>query len=266
MAGEILLSNLINPEVIGSRLDEKLVDMVKFAPLARIGYDLQGSPGNTITVPFWNYIGDATSVAEATAIGLSTIAQSTRQATVSKIGKAVEISDEAVLNGLGDVVSESERQIGMSIAQKIDADCLTAMATATQTQAGVFSTDVVADGLVKFGEDIDEATYLVINPTQYAILRKDDDFVHIGNGAVKVSGTVGQIYGCTVVVSNKLAGATVSYLVREGALGIEMKRGLSVESDRDILKKTTVISADTHYVAYLRDDNKIVKLTGAVQE
>lgn len=263
MAGEILLQNLINPEVIGSRLDLKLVDMIKFSPLARIGYDLQGTSGNTITVPFWSYIGDATVVAEATPIGLTTLSQSTAQATVIKAGKAVEISDESVLSGLGDVVSEAERQLGMSIAQKIDADCLTAMSGATQTQSGVFSKDVVADGLVKFGEDIDENTYLVINPTQYSILRKDDDFVHIGNGAVKVSGTVGQIFGCTVVVSNKLAGGTVSYLVREGALGIEMKRGVAVEADRDILKKTTVISADAHYVAYLRDDNNIVKLLGA---
>jgi len=260
---ETLLNNLINPEVIGARLELKLVDMIKFAPLARIGYDLQGTAGNTITVPYWAYIGDATEVAEATAIGTSVMSQSSLQATIIKAGKAVEITDESVLSGLGDVIGEAERQLGMSIAQKIDNDVLTAMATATMTQAGAFSTDTVANGLVKFGEDLDETTYLVINPTQYATLRKDDDFVHIGNGQVKVTGTVGQIYGCTVVVSNKLEGATVSYLVREGAVGIEMKRGLNVETDRDILKKTTILSADAHYVAYKRNDNKIVKLLGA---
>lgn len=260
---ETLLNNLINPEVIGARLELKLVSMVKFAPLARIGYELQGTAGNTITVPYWAYIGDATEVTEATAIGTSVMSQSSLQATIIKAGKAVEITDESVLSGLGDVIGESERQLGMSIAQKIDNDVLTAMSTATMTQAGVFSTDVVANGLVKFGEDLDETTYLVINPTDYATLRKDDDFVHIGNGAVKVTGTVGQIYGCTVVVSDKLAGATVGYLVREGAVGIEMKRGLNVETDRDILKKTTILSADAHYVAYKRNDNKIVKLLGA---
>lgn len=263
MAGEILLQNMINPEVIGARMNLKMVDMIKFSPLAEVGYDLQGSAGNTITVPFWTYIGDATQVNEATAIGLSTLTQSTAQATVIKAGKAVEISDEAILSGLGDVVGEAERQLSMSIAQKIDGDVLTALSGATQVQTGVFSKDVVADALVKFGEDIDENTYLLINPAAYAILRKDADFVHIGNGEVKISGTVGQIFGCTVVVSNKLAGGTVGYLVRAGAVGIEMKRGLAVETDRDILKKTTVISADAHYVAYLRDDNKIVKLTGA---
>lgn len=257
------LNNLINPEVIGARLELKLVDMVKFAPFARIGFELQGTAGNTITVPYWAYIGDATTVGEGVAIGTSVMSQSSLQATIIKAGKAVEITDESVLSGLGDVIGEAENQLGISIAQKIDNDVLTAMATATMTQAGAFDTDVVANGLVKFGEDLDEATYLVINPTQYALLRKDDDFVHIGNGEVKITGTVGQIYGCTVVVSNKLAGGTVSYLVREGAIGIEMKRGLGVETDRDILKKTTVISADAHYVAYKRNDNKIVKLLGA---
>jgi hypothetical protein len=51
------------------------------------------------------------------------------------------------------------------------------------------------------------------------------------------------------------------YLIREGALGIEIKRGVSMETDRDILAKTTVVSADAHYVAYLRDANKAVKIT-----
>lgn len=258
----ILTNDLINPEVIASRLELKLVDMVKFSPLAEIGYNLQNTPGSTITVPYWTYVGDAEVIPENTAMGLSTLSQSTLQATVYKAGKAVEISDEAVLNGLGDVVSEAENQIGKAMAQKLDNDVLTALDTASVVQSGEFSKDVVADALVHFGEDIDEQTYLVLNPTDYAKLRKDDDFVHIGNGAVKISGTVGQIYGCTVVVSNKLAGGTASYLVRSGAVGIEMKRGVNMETDRDILKKTTVISGDIHYVAYKKNDNKMVKLSG----
>jgi len=39
-----------------------------------------------------------------------------------------------------------------------------------------------------------------------------------------------------------------------------MKREVMVEADRDILKKTNVISADVHYVAYLRDESKAVKI------
>jgi hypothetical protein len=42
------------------------------------------------------------------------------------------------------------------------------------------------------------------------------------------------------------------------ALTIYLKRDAATESDRDILAKTTVISADEHYVAVLSNDSKVV--------
>ena len=44
----------------------------------------------------------------------------------------------------------------------------------------------------------------------------------------------------------------------ESALTIYMKRNVEVEADRDILKKTTVISADEHYTVTLSNDSKVV--------
>lgn len=44
----------------------------------------------------------------------------------------------------------------------------------------------------------------------------------------------------------------------DAALTIYMKRDVQVETDRDILKKTTVISADEHYVAALSNPSKVV--------
>lgn len=45
------------------------------------------------------------------------------------------------------------------------------------------------------------------------------------------------------------------------ALTIYLKRNVEAESDRDILAKTTVISADEHYVAVLSNDSKVVLAT-----
>ena len=44
----------------------------------------------------------------------------------------------------------------------------------------------------------------------------------------------------------------------ETALTVYMKRNVNMESDRDILAKTTVISADEHYVVVLSNDSKVV--------
>lgn len=45
------LANIVNPEVMADMIDKKLVDAMKFAPLATVDTTLQGQPGNTIWLP-----------------------------------------------------------------------------------------------------------------------------------------------------------------------------------------------------------------------
>jgi len=40
-----------------------------------------------------------------------------------------------------------------------------------------------------------------------------------------------------------------------------MKRAVDVEAERDIVSKTTVLTADQHYGVHLADDSKAVKIT-----
>lgn len=48
------------------------------------------------------------------------------------------------------------------------------------------------------------------------------------------------------------------YSEEESALTIYMKRNVEIEADRDILAKTTVISADEHYTSVLTNESKVV--------
>lgn len=69
-------------------------------------------------------------------------------------------------------------------------------------------------------------------------------------------------YACPIVIvstedPNEAADAD-GVSEEEAALTIYMKRDVEIESDRDILAKTTVISADEHYTAVLSNESKVV--------
>lgn len=46
------LANLFNPQVVGDRINKKLWDFIRFAPLAVRDDTLVGRPGDTITLLF----------------------------------------------------------------------------------------------------------------------------------------------------------------------------------------------------------------------
>lgn len=262
------LANVIDPQVIGTMVEKKLVDAIKFAPLAVLDYTLEGRPGSTVTLPSYAYIGDAEEVAEGEEIPIAQLSESSTEVKIAKIGKGVEITDETVLSGHGNPLDRGASQIVTSISSKVDNMFLAALAgiaeNMTHTITGAFSADGVADALVKFGEDIEGDKVLLVSPEEYNVLRKNkDQWAGTGDiaGDILLKGTVGMVQGCQVVVSNKLRGKKAAYIVKPGALALYLKRDTLVEADRDIIHKTTVITADKHFAPYLYDASKAIKVT-----
>lgn len=269
--GMTKLANMVNPEVMAPMVSAKLEAALKFTPLCTVDNTLTGRPGSTVTLPKYAFIGTAADVAEGEAIPLEQMATSTATVTIKKAAKGVEITDEAVLSGYGDPLGEAAKQLGMSIADKVDNDALEALDGITEAMSFgdgslELGADLIADALVKFGEDIDGEKVLLIAPKQLAGLRKSEAWMKATDiGAdILIKGTVGMIHGCQVVLSNKIkaeAGKYTNFIVKPGALAIYMKRGVEIENDRDIVKKTTVITADEHYTVHIADDTKAIKIT-----
>lgn len=270
------LANLINPEVIADFVETKLTDKMLFTPLADIDYTLEGKPGDTLTFPVWNYIGDASVLSEASTVSIATLTQGSASVTVYKAAKGVEISDEAALSGLGDAIGEAADQIALSLANKIDNDMLTTLGTIgsamTYTTSGSTVTptgDDIADALELFGEDIEGVKAAIVPPKAYTALRKagksDGDWVPASEIAagIAIRGAVGEYQGCQIVVSNKLKTSGNIYIVKPGALRLVMKRGVLVETDRNILKFTNVITGSVHYATYLYNAAGAIKITHA---
>jgi len=269
------LSDLVNPEVMADMISAKLPNAIKFSPLAKIDTTLVGVPGDTITVPTFAYIGDASDVAEGVAAVPAVLTASTTTATVKKAVKAVDITDEAVLSGYGDPVGEAEKQLLMSVASKIDADCLTALGSATlisdQSLVGIISYDGIVDAIDLFQEEDYSNKVLFVHPSQVSQLRKDADFKSIDQYPLQtvMTGIIGSIAGCQVRPSNRIdnVGKYTNYIVKiendeneTKALTVYMKKDVSVETDRDILAKNTTIAADEHYTAVLSDASKVVEV------
>ena len=182
--------------------------------------------------------------------------------TVKKAAKSVEITDEAILSGHGNPIGEIADQLLLSLAVKIEKDCYTALEGATLTHTATVTAESIADAIGKFGEDLDESMQVFINPAEYTAIRKGAEFEPAVNVNGAIGGSIGYIYNAAVVVSNRVPAGT-AYIVKPGALGIELKRETRVEQDRDILAKTTVYAVDKHYAAYLRDKTKVVKIANA---
>ena len=148
---------------------------------------------------------------------------SQKEVAIKKAAKGVEITDEAVLSGLGDPIGEANRQLALAIVNKVDNDLLAAAQSATQaTVAGAFNGTVAGlqAGLDIFADEGDEPIVLFVHPNDAAALRLNagSTFLsgsELGANAI-VNGTYGEILGVQIVRSRKVAeGAPI--LVKRGA-------------------------------------------------
>lgn len=265
MANETKLSSIINPEVLANMIEGKLVNAMKFTPLCKVDNTLVGQPGNTVTLPQFAYIGDAADIGELEPYANAELTATTQQVTIKKIGKAVSISDEAILSGYGDPVGEIGDQLIVSLASKVDGDVLAALDNATLIHPVVSVTpNEINNALVKLGEDFEGDKYLFVSPHTYAALRDSSDWLPASEVAANliIAGTVGMIYGCVVVITNKIATTDKAYIVKPGAVALFMKRGVFLETFREQNDATT-FHANKHFAPYLYDSSKVVKLGAA---
>ena len=273
------IAQLVNPEVLADMVSAKLPKMIKFTPLAYVERELVGQPGNTVTVAKWVYSGDAKDITEGEAIVPDQLTTDKSTMTIKKAGKGVEVTDEALLSGYGDPLGQAAHQISLAIANKVDNDLVVEAKKATQYVDDAPTTGAALDKALAVFEDEEDARYVaLVNPKDAIDLRADTvkEWVRgseIGANIV-VSGTFGETHGVQIVRSKKVEkgkGFLVKVsavetdtddVAKYGAFVINLKRDVAIETDRDILKKTTVITGDEHYGVYLYDPTKVVKFGG----
>jgi len=271
-----MFNNEINEQVLSDLISSKIQSRMVVAPFARIDETLLGTPGDSIKVPQYTYIGDATAVAEGDEVSPSDLQASTTTVTVSKALKAVEITDEALITGYGNPVGEAAAQISKSIAAKLDSDALNVLLTATVKFDGTdnkIDYAGIVSALGMFNEEVNTEKVMFIHPEQMTDLRKDADFISADKymGNVMLTGEIGMIANTRIVVSNKVLkneenGTFTNPIVQlqvldeaeAPAVTVYLKRDTNVEVTRQALKRATDISVDKFYAVALSNDSKVV--------
>lgn len=202
------LAQLINPKVMTDMISAKLNKKIKTLKYAKIDTQLQGRVGNTITVPKFEYIGDAVDVAEGEEIPTRQLSVTSKSYTIKKIGIGGTITDEAVLSGYGDPVGELNGQIIKSIMAKCDDDAMDELCKAKTSYIAnkILSYTAIVDGVDLFEEEENAEKVIFVHPKQVTQLRKDPDFISkekYGND-VMANGEIGMVGGCRVVSSKKV--------------------------------------------------------------
>lgn len=258
-------SNQIIPEVLAPMMQAQLEKKLRFASFAEVDSTLQGQPGDTLTFPAFVYSGDAQVVAEGEKIPTDILETKKREAKIRKIAKGTSITDEALLSGYGDPQGEQVRQHGLAHANKVDNDVLEALMGAKLTvNADITILNGLQSAIDKFNDEDLEPMVLFINPLDAGKLRGDASTnftraTELGDDII-VKGAFGEALGAIIVRSNKLEAGT-AILAKKGAVKLILKRDFFLEVARDASTKTTALYSDKHYVAYLYDESKAVKIT-----
>lgn len=279
-----MLSDIINPQVMGDMIEAKIPHMLKFTPFAKVDTTLVGVPGDTKTVPSWNFVGAAEDVEEGAEITTKKLTAASTTFTIKKAMQSVGITQESINSGLGDPVGQAETQLAKAIALKVESDVLAAALTGSQTydgSAAVIKYSGIVDAVGVLNEEEITDKVLFVNPAQVTTLRKDGDFLSADKyqGGVAVSGEIGMIAGVRIVPSRQIvksgsntyvcpliklepASTDTEYAETElPAITIFLKKDTAVDAEWFPKKQTHDITAAKYYGVALTNAAKVVLAT-----
>lgn len=205
----LINGDVFDPEVVSDMINAKVEKKAVMTGYIKVDNTLVGTPGSTVTIPKWGYIGEAQDYAEGEPIDTSKMAFTTSEYGIKKIGKGVRLTDEAQLSGYGNPMGTATNQIALSISEKLDNDRVAVLyesPNVVDASTSVLKYASVVDGIDMFAEEEESKKVILIHSKQKTQLRKDPEFLAADKlGAdIMTTGAIGRIAGCDVVVSNKV--------------------------------------------------------------
>ena len=254
-------ADMLDPQVLAPMIGAQLQKLNVFSSIAPVDTTLESQPGDTITVPKYQYTGSATEYGEGEQINFDSLQYTTQQAKVKKIVSAYSISDEAAFLPYGDPKTEAARQMAMALATYVDDDILSTAKTAPIQVTGntpdqIDLIDNLEDSFANATNAVEGATYpqqgvLYVSYKDAAALRKaaGDNWARadqLGDN-VLINGGFGELLGWEIIRTAKLTKGH-ALAVKPGAMKTYIKRAPFVYSwydgDHQLNKTST-----TEYLA-----------------
>lgn len=221
--------------------------------------------GSQVKFPRWKPLGAMSDHTEGSSASTEELKTEMDYAVVQAGIKAVEIDDWAELAAGGDPSEEAGRQYAELSARYVDQKIIDELETTPLEEdlgAVTFSWDGFVDAITnQWGDSAyEEVGAIFVHSATMASLMKDDDFVRAGDRNLPdtmnpmVNGFVGVLGRYPVFVSDRLTNDGTDYTslaVKAGSIGLKFQRQLLVERDRDVLKKSWVLSGDVRFAAHL---------------
>lgn len=277
MANESIKStDLVVPEVFSSLVREQVQGKMLVKNFATVSNELQGVAGDTVKFPKWSLLSDAEEFTEeGFALSTDKLTQSVTEEKIKQVGKAVKVYDYALNVGLGDPIGESAEQIAEVIARKIDTDLINKAKTTPLTVSmsdSIIQIDDLYSVLSLYGDDAnveDFAGIVTHSKNRVAFYQMDEfvknDYSYNANNVngIQSNNMIGFFMGIPVYVSDKdtydsESGHAETLAIKKNSLGLVLKKDVNIETDRNILDKSTTISADTMYATALLNDAGVV--------
>lgn len=257
-------ANVIIPEVLADMISAQIPGKLALAGTEAVVTldNLEGKPGDTVKIPRWDAIGDFDELQEGVAMTPVSLASQYVSATVKEFGKAVEITERALLSSYKDPLRELSEQFAKYFARAVDRELIKVATTNVPTSnihtaLANITLDDILEAKFKWADEQDDAYALVVHPKVAQDLLKLQEFRTNSTLAadVIVKGSVGQIYGMPVFISRfvpVVQGTPAKYnniLLKRRALGLWYKKQLEVKTDEDIYGRVIAIAANTYFAA-----------------
>lgn len=276
-------TNVIIPEIMGPAIGARLDKALRLTTYAAVDDTLEGREGDEVTIPVWDYAGDAVEVPEGEEVPVSELACNVRKFKVKKAMKAFPITDEATESAFSDPGAEAERQILMSIKGKVEQDLIDACYggnVVTVEHNGALDYTAIVRAVAAFNFESNPDKVLFVHPDQEASMLLNPYFKDKSKfgGSVGIEGAIGKIAGCWIKKSKRVQYVeptsthggywrNVIVLIQNeklededptAALTIYTKKGITLETQRDAMNQTEAIVGSKHYIATLTNSRKVI--------